>query len=108
MKRFSILATFLLMMSIGASYASLTADDLKFLLDKEQYHLVQKYETDFLNLRFSENRKDRETLLQYAQKTRKMELASELHYLIARDFSSLEDALQWLIIQSENPDTSDI
>jgi tetratricopeptide (TPR) repeat protein len=77
-------------------------------LNKEQYHLIQKYEADFLNLRYSTDRSDRESLLEYAQRTKQIDLAAELHYLIARDFGSLEDALQWLIIQSADPDESEL
>jgi hypothetical protein len=43
---------------------------------------------------------DRRLLLDYAQRTDDLELAFDLHYNIARDFGSIEDALQWLILQT--------
>lgn len=108
MKQLRLLFITMALVSISAVSAVVSADDLRFLLDKEQYHLIRKYETEFLNLRYSSDREDRESLLEYAQRTKQIDLAAELHYLIARDFGSLEDALQWLIIQSTDPDESDL
>jgi len=87
-------------------WAGVDGDDLRFLLDKEQFQLIRKYEDDFLQLKYSQNREDRQNLLEYAQRIKNLSLASEMHYLLARDFASLEDALQWLLLQSVEPDSS--
>jgi hypothetical protein len=85
-----------------------TADDLRFLMDKEQFQIIAKYKSDFMLLKHSEEQEARNTLLEYAQRSKDIDLAKELHYLIARDFGSLEDALQWLILESAAPDSSEI
>ncbi len=97
-----ILLTFMLMSLLipALSASSLSADDLRFLLDKEQFELIQKYETDFLSLADSPLKSERQLILEYAQRTDRIALAMDMHYRIARDFASLEDALQWLILQS--------
>lgn len=79
---------------------SVDAEDLRFLLDKELYHLIQKYQDDLLALAQSEELSERKLLLDYAQRTQQLDLAADLHYSIARDFASLEDALQWFLLQS--------
>jgi len=81
----------------------ISADDLRFLLDREQFHIIHKYEQEFLKMADSADIKDRRLLLEYAQRTDKMDMALDLHYRIARDYASLEDALQWLILQSIVP-----
>jgi hypothetical protein len=89
-------------------WAQPDGDDLRFLLDKEQFEMIRKYEDDFLKLKHAAAREDRQSLLEYAQRTKNLALASDMHYLLARDFASLEDALQWLLLQSADPDSSDI
>nr|MDK2851629.1 hypothetical protein [Candidatus Cloacimonadota bacterium] len=99
MKYRHILTSLMLVFSCWLS-ATPSLEDFRFLLDKEQFQLIQKYESDFLQLSQSPNLEERQILLEYAQRTNQMDLAMNLHYQIARDFGSLEDALQWLILQS--------
>ena len=91
-----ILTTSFLLSVLGAA----PADDLRFLMDREQYQLIDKYWSDFSALAASPDIGERKLLLEYAQRNDKLDLASDLHYSMARDFASLEDALQWLILQS--------
>lgn len=97
-----------ILLSLSSLIASVTADDLRFLLDKEQFDIINKYQDEFMKLKNSSLLEDRQCLLEFAQRTNQMTLASELHFLLARDFGSMEDALQWLILQSADPDTSSI
>ncbi|MCB5264974.1 MAG: CRTAC1 family protein [Candidatus Cloacimonetes bacterium] len=76
------------------------AADLRFLLNREQFELIQKYENDFLLLADSADPDDQKALLEYAQRTQKVDLAADLHYRLVLETGSLEDALQWLILQS--------
>jgi hypothetical protein len=91
-----IITTSFLLSVLGA----VPADDLRFLMDREQYHMIDKYWSDFSALAASSDIEERKLLLEYAQRDNKLDLASDLHYSMARDFASLEDALQWLILQS--------
>ncbi len=103
----ALLIFILITLCLGASSAgaiqSVNADDLRFLLSREQFELMEKYEDDFLLLAESANPDDQKALLEYAQRTQKMELAAGLHYRLALETGSLEDALQWLILQSVIP-----
>jgi hypothetical protein len=99
MKSTMILLFCLLGISMLSANA-LSADDLAFLIEREQYQLINKYWDDFSRFSSSPNITERKLLLDYAQRTDNLELASDLHYSIARDFASLEDGLQWLILQS--------
>jgi hypothetical protein len=99
MKHMPILSILLLLISINLA-ASPSPDDFRFLLDKDQFHLIQKYKSDFLLLSQSPDLDERQILLEYAQRTDQIGFALNLHYQIARDFGSLEHALQWLILQS--------
>jgi len=108
MKSFTILMFCLLGISI-LSANTVSVDDLDFLIEREQYHLIDKYWEDISRFSSSSNIAERKLLLDYAQRTDKLELASDLHYSIARDFASLEDGLQWLILQSAvEADSTDI
>ncbi len=78
---------------------SVSADDLRFLLEREQFELINKYEQDFLLFAASPSLEDQKALLEYAQRTQKVGLAADLHYRLALETGSLEDALQWLILQ---------
>lgn len=87
----------------------LTSDDLKFLLEREQYQYIQKYWDSFSRFAASKELSERRLLLDYAQRTDQIELAADLHYGLARDFASLEDGLQWLILQAVvEPDSTEL
>lgn len=102
MKKLCLTALLLsLMLMIFA--AAVSYEDFDFLLEREQFHLIEKYMDDFVLLRESPHIHERQLLLQYAQRTDDYALASELHFEIARDFGSLEDALQWLILREIIP-----
>jgi enediyne biosynthesis protein E4 len=82
------------------------ADDLQFLLEREQYHLIDKYQEDFYLFASSDDITERKLLLDFAQRTQKLDLAADIHYSIARDFGSVEDGLQWLILQATTENDS--
>lgn len=103
MRRVILILTFItLWLSASSAFAAkaVNADDLRFLLNREQFHLIQKYEDDFMLLAKSSSIDDQKALLEYAQRAQKMDLAADLHYRLALETGSLEDALQWLILQS--------
>lgn len=75
-----------------------TVEDFRFLLEREQYPLIGKYWEHFSEYRQSPEEEPRRLLLKYAQRQDDMPLAMELHYSLARDFGSLEDGVQWLLL----------
>ena len=95
-----MIAFVMLFMAYSLFSTSVTVDDFRFLIEREQHQLIQKYWDDFQTLKDSQDLVDRRLLLDYAQRTDDLELAFDLHYNIARDFGSIEDALQWLILQT--------
>ncbi|MCB5252318.1 MAG: CRTAC1 family protein [Candidatus Cloacimonadaceae bacterium] len=97
-----VLSIITLWLSASSAIATqdLDAEDLRFLLEREQFQLIQKYENDFMLLANSTDPDDQKALLEYAQRVKKIDLAADLHYRLALDTGSLEDALQWLILQT--------
>ena len=95
-----ILFTILLSIALLANATAISADDFNFLLQREQFQLIEKYMDEFLSLKESNSLEERHLLLEYAQRVGDLELANQLHYSIAKDFGSLEDALQWLILKN--------
>ena len=89
---------YLIMLISPLISAVVSADDFKFLIDREQYQYILKYHDDFYKLFDSEHEDDRRIAMEYAQKTEQNEMAMDLHYSLAQDFGSLEDALQWLLL----------
>jgi hypothetical protein len=109
MKKTLLLFTLItLCLSASTAFAApkVNADDLRFLLNREQFELIQHYENDFLLLADSPVLDDQKALLEYAQRTKKVDLAARLHFRLALETGSLEDALQWLILQSVVPEDS--
>ena len=103
MKKAILLFTLItLWLSANSAFAArvVDADDLRFLLEREQFELIQKYEAEFMLLADTANLDDQRAVLEYAQRAQKVDLAADLHYFLALKTGSLEDALQWLILQS--------
>ncbi|MDD3534977.1 MAG: CRTAC1 family protein [Candidatus Cloacimonetes bacterium] len=97
MKRYLCLIT-LVLVCVLLSAAVPTLEDFRFLLEREQYPYIQKYWEYFGEYRHAPQEEPRRLLLKYAQVQDDMPLAMELHYSLARDFGSLEDGVQWLLL----------
>lgn len=104
----ALLAVILLYFILLAGANALSPDDFDFLLEREQFQLIEKYMDEFSLLKDSPDIEDRKLLLEYAQRTGNLEQANQLHFSIAKDFGSLEDALQWLILKDMTDDSPEI
>ena len=90
MKRFLILL-FLAASLLGA----LSREEIQFLLDTEQFQLLDKHSASLETLAASDEPGLR-LLLTYAQRSRQTGLALRCHYNLATLHHSLEDAVQWV------------
>ncbi len=97
-----------LLFASGSIYA-LSNSDLEFLTDKEQFQLLQKHSSDILQKARHGNTEDIMAVLEYSERADLPELAMECHYRLAKETSSLESALQWLLLmQSSKADSTAI
>ena len=87
----------LLLLLLCSCYA-ISNDEIRFLCDKEQFQLLSKFEENIQAKVNQGNMEDLKTVLDYAHRADRKDLAKECHKHLATDFHSLEDALQWLLL----------
>ena len=98
----------LVALCVGCVFA-LSNSDLIFLTDKEQFQILQKHQESILQKAKQGDTDDLKAALYYAERADLPDLALECHYKLATQNSSLEDALQWLLLmQSSEADSSAI
>jgi hypothetical protein len=87
---------FLILVLLGATLLSaITNEDIRFLLDKEQFQLLAKHLPDLENL-MSGSAADINLLKEYAYRTGNDLLAMKCHYQLALREHSLQDAADFL------------
>ncbi len=80
--------------------------DLRFLTDKEQFLLLEKYSAELATQAQEGSKDDLQAVLEYAEQADKPELAMQCHKRLALQERSLEDALQWLLLfKASKPDS---
>ncbi|MBW6514556.1 MAG: CRTAC1 family protein [Candidatus Syntrophosphaera sp.] len=86
---------FLIFCLLGAGLLSaLTSEDVTFLLDTEQFHILEKHAQNLENL-LEGDYEDLKLALDYAQRAGKPDLALRCHEQLALQHHSLENALEW-------------
>ena len=94
-------ALYTLLFLCSVSLFAISTDDMSFLLDKEQFHLLQKHEQSILEKAYNGNQDDVKAVLKYAQRSNQTGLAIECNLRLATEFKSLEAALEWLSLTNE-------
>lgn len=94
-------ALYTLLFLCSVSLFAISTDDMNFLLDKEQFHLLQKHEQSILEKAYNGNQNDVKAVLKYAQRSNQTGLAIECNLRLATEFKSLEAALEWLSLTNE-------
>ena len=81
-----------------SSLLSMTIDDVRFCLDHELFYVIKNHESELSSMILKEpqDRQTLQTILEYAQRTDNLELATLCHQQLAYLYRSLEDALQWI------------
>ena len=82
-------------MLVCGMLAALTNADIQFLLDTEQYQLLNKYEQQLVAL-LDGSEADIRLALDWAARTGNDPLALRCHGKLALQHHSIEDALQWI------------
>ncbi len=88
----------MLLCCISISALSLTNDEINFLVDKEQFTLLEKHADALLNKAYSGDREDILSVLNYAIRADQPGLAVLCNKRLATEFQSLDAALQWLML----------
>ena len=91
MKHFLIILILLCCSALPA----ISGEDIRFLLDTEQFHYLTKFAPQISAL-LETNPEEVQTILSYAQRSGDNALALRCHWLKVEREHSLEDALQWL------------
>ncbi len=94
-------ALYTLLFLCSVSLFAISTDDMNFLLDKEQFHLLQKHEQSILEKTYNGNQDDVKAVLKYAQRSNQTGLAIECNLRLATEFKSLVAALEWLSLTNE-------
>ncbi len=88
----------LLLIMVQGLFA-LSTSELRFLTQKEQFHILQKHPEDILVKALTGNQEELDAILQYAQRADLPGLAMQCHKRLAKESGSLEDALQWFLLK---------
>lgn len=99
MKRKALLFVLLFGCAIGIGADELSLADFKFLVEREQFQLIDKYWDQFLQLKDTNEINAYLAFLDYAERTDDPLLAAEMHYRLAAEHQRLEDALNWLALK---------
>ncbi len=94
----STLLLMLILCSIYVSSFALSNDEINFLVDKEQFGLLEKHADALLNRAYSGSQEDVLTVLNYAIRADQPGLAVLCNKRLATEFKSLDAALQWLML----------
>ena len=80
----------------------LTNEEIRFLTDKEQFHLILKNSEGILEKAINGNEDDLRSTLYFAQRSDQAGLAILCHKRLATEYGSLEDALHWLLLMQSS------
>ncbi len=97
-KLYIVLIVFLVAATLGSA---LSNEDLRWLSDREQFHIAMKHADAILDKANSGGKDDLQAVLYYAQRSDQPGLAMLCHKRLASEYHSLEDALQWLLLNQE-------
>ena len=97
-KLYILLTAFLVVVTMGSA---LSNEDLRWLTDKEQFHIALKHTDAILEKAHGGSKEDLEAVLYYAQRSDQPGLAMLCHKRLAGEYNSLENALQWLLLSQE-------
>lgn len=97
-KLYIVLTAFLVVVTLGSA---LSNEDLRWLTDREQFHIAFKHTDAILEKANGGSKDDLQAVLYYAQRSDQPGLAMLCHKRLAMDYDSLEDALQWLLLNQE-------
>lgn len=87
-----------ILLTVSLSCFAITNEEIRFLCEKEQFQVLAKsYETIQSKIAKG-NEEDLKTVLYYAHRAYLQDIAKQCHKRLARDYKSLEDALQWLFL----------
>ena len=80
------------------SIFAITNEEIRFLCDKEQFQLLAKHYDTIQKKIKTGDEEDLDTVLYYAHRAYLQDIAKQCHKRLAKDYHSLEDALQWLFL----------
>lgn len=86
---------------------ALSNEDLRWLTEREQFHLLLKHADSILEKASGGNEDDLRSVLNYAQRSDQPGLATLCHKRLAMEQGSLEDALHWLLL-SQNAEVDSL
>ena len=88
----------LILILFTASIFAITNEEIRFLCDKEQFQLLAKHYDTIKEKITKGDEEDLNTVLYYAHRAYLQDIAKQCHKRLAKDYHSLEDALQWLFL----------